>query len=209
MGTLDEAIREHLELKRKHGASEDELQRKEEEALGQGGVPLEPVSAPAVPLDQAEAASRDAEPTGPGSETAAVEPVPVEPADEELDVLDAGENGFEPGGPARPEPDELDAELRGAEPAPAVAEPESIEPDEVLPEEALELEPSALPEPLPTEDVGAADSPNDPGPSERPLEEVDPSEDLLEETPEFLEDAPAQDRLWFEQRPPKDFDFDD
>jgi len=32
--------------------------------------------------------------------------------------------------------------------------------------------------------------------------------DLLEETPEFLEETPDHDRLWFEQRPPRDFDFD-
>ena len=31
---------------------------------------------------------------------------------------------------------------------------------------------------------------------------------MLEETPEFLQDTPDHDRLWFEQRPPKDFDFD-
>ena len=34
-------------------------------------------------------------------------------------------------------------------------------------------------------------------------------EDVLEETPEFLQDTPEHDRLWFEQKPPKDFDFDD
>jgi hypothetical protein len=33
--------------------------------------------------------------------------------------------------------------------------------------------------------------------------------DLLERTPDFLEDAPEDDDLWFEQKPPKDFDFDD
>ena len=33
-------------------------------------------------------------------------------------------------------------------------------------------------------------------------------EDPLEETPEFLQDTPDHDRLWFEQRPPRDFDFD-
>jgi hypothetical protein len=33
-------------------------------------------------------------------------------------------------------------------------------------------------------------------------------EDMLEETPEFLQDTPDHDRLWFEQRPPRDFDFD-
>jgi hypothetical protein len=35
------------------------------------------------------------------------------------------------------------------------------------------------------------------------------AEDVLEETPEFLQDTPDHDRLWFEQRPPKDFDFDE
>jgi hypothetical protein len=32
--------------------------------------------------------------------------------------------------------------------------------------------------------------------------------DVIEETPEFLQDTPDHDRLWFEQKPPKDFDFD-
>ena len=36
-----------------------------------------------------------------------------------------------------------------------------------------------------------------------------PDEDVLEETPEFLQDTPEHDRLWFEQRPPRDFDFDE
>jgi hypothetical protein len=43
----------------------------------------------------------------------------------------------------------------------------------------------------------------------QPSEAADDSdEDVLEETPEFLQDTPDHDRLWFEQRPPKDFDFD-
>jgi hypothetical protein len=33
-------------------------------------------------------------------------------------------------------------------------------------------------------------------------------DDVLEETPDFLRDTPDQDRLWFEQQPPRDFDFD-
>jgi hypothetical protein len=37
----------------------------------------------------------------------------------------------------------------------------------------------------------------------------DRDEDVLEETPDFLEEAPEDDQLWFEQKPPKDFDFDD
>jgi hypothetical protein len=47
---------------------------------------------------------------------------------------------------------------------------------------------------------------------EEPEDDFEPEgehEDVLEETPDFLEDAPEDDDLWFEQRPPKDFDFDD
>ena len=36
----------------------------------------------------------------------------------------------------------------------------------------------------------------------------EPVEDVLEETPDFLRDTPEQERLWFEQRPPRDFDFE-
>lgn len=47
---------------------------------------------------------------------------------------------------------------------------------------------------------------------EEEAEEPAPShaeEDVLEETPDFLEETPEDDQLWFEQKPPKDFDFDD
>lgn len=47
---------------------------------------------------------------------------------------------------------------------------------------------------------------------EQPQADYDPDtghEDVLEDTPDFLEDAPEDDELWFEQKPPKDFDFDD
>jgi hypothetical protein len=37
----------------------------------------------------------------------------------------------------------------------------------------------------------------------------DEDHDALEETPDFLEESPDDDQLWFEQKPPKDFDFDD
>src|SRR4051794_41580467 len=41
MGALDDAIREHLELKRRHGASDDEIRQAEAEALGPArrGIP--------------------------------------------------------------------------------------------------------------------------------------------------------------------------
>jgi hypothetical protein len=47
---------------------------------------------------------------------------------------------------------------------------------------------------------------------DKPQADYDPDtghEDVLEDTPEFLEESPEDDELWFEQRPPKDFDFDD
>jgi hypothetical protein len=45
---------------------------------------------------------------------------------------------------------------------------------------------------------------------ENPYEpETGSHDDVLEDTPRFLEDAPEDDDLWFEQKPPKDFDFDD
>ena len=46
--------------------------------------------------------------------------------------------------------------------------------------------------------------PAEPGPEGEPAE----GEDVLEETPEFLQETPEHDRLWFEQRPPRDFDWD-
>lgn len=53
--------------------------------------------------------------------------------------------------------------------------------------------------------------PPPPPPPTRDHDVVAPGEDLedvLEETPDFLEETPDHDRLWFEQRPPRDFDFD-
>jgi hypothetical protein len=39
-------------------------------------------------------------------------------------------------------------------------------------------------------------------------DQTEPVEDVLEETPDFLRETPDQERLWFEQQPPRDFDFD-
>ena len=42
-----------------------------------------------------------------------------------------------------------------------------------------------------------------------PAAEADDDElDVLEDTPDFLQETPEHDRLWFEQKPPRDFDFD-
>jgi hypothetical protein len=55
----------------------------------------------------------------------------------------------------------------------------------------------------------APPEPEDDAPPPDPRGSGSSHEDVLEDTPEFLEDAPEDDNLWFEQKPPKDFDFDD
>src|SRR5881394_871118 len=46
MGILDDAIKEHLELKRQHGAADDELKQLEDEAFGAAERPGDEESAP-------------------------------------------------------------------------------------------------------------------------------------------------------------------
>jgi hypothetical protein len=95
--------------------------------------------------------------------------------------------------PPEPEPEPAaEAEIETApdaepeEPAEPDAEPESEE-NEAPPETAEEAAPVVESEPA----------------------SAHPEEDVLEETPDFLEETPEDDQLWFEQKPPKDFDFDD
>src|SRR3954466_13728025 len=93
MGLLDDAIREHLELKRRHGASSEELERQEHEALG--------------PARQGEFVRPEPEPAEappPADEPAAVEASPVAPPP------GRGEGAAPEGGPWRDEPDEVPAE---------------------------------------------------------------------------------------------------
>ena len=152
MGLLDDAIREHLELKRRHGADPEEVSRQEREALG---APARGEFAPAA--------------------TAAGAQAPESEADEELR---AGED----------------------EPATGDDEPAAAGDDELpADDEALAVsEPGAEEDPWLVEDL--ADEP--------PSQEEPPAEDVLEETPEFLQETPEHDRLWFEQKPPRDFDWD-
>jgi hypothetical protein len=157
MGLLEDAIREHLDLKRQHGADLSEVAAEEREALG----PVQRTVEPAVVED--EDASEDASP-------AHDEPVEDEPG--RTDLRDPAEAEDE-----EEDEDELD------EPAPPPPPPEHSVPFD------FEDEPFA-PEPPPAEKQEAAD------------------EDVLEETPEFLQETPEHDRLWFEQKPPRDFDFD-
>ena len=155
MGVLDDAIREHLELKRRSGAPEEEVTRLESEAFG--AARREP-PAPVIeaPVDQP-----------------AAEELPPPPA-----VVAASE-------PA-PAPSETWFEDDDAEPElPAVTEQST---SEFTAHEATDATGGA-----PATDYVAPD---------------DEGEDLLEETPDFLQETPEHDRLWFEQKPPRDFDFD-
>ena len=82
------------------------------------------------------------------------------------------------------------------------------EEEEIFGEPAF-AEPEVAPAPPPSFATGPTGAETAEYDVEGALAEDEPSdEDVLEETPEFLQDTPDHDRLWFEQRPPKDFDFD-
>ncbi len=94
MGILDDAIRQHLELKRQHGAGDDDLDRLEKEAFGPATRPGDPEfvdpDAPAAEEESAEQPIAEAP-----SEEMAVEPaseeLAFEPASEEMAVEAPGE----------------------------------------------------------------------------------------------------------------------
>jgi hypothetical protein len=142
MGLLDDAIREHLDLKRRRGADPSEIERAEREALG---------------------------------------PVRRGPEEPEASALSTEE-----------EADEYGHEYE--------SEPYADEPHEGEPEEHHQEEPEEPRQP----ETGARSEET----VEFRVEDHPEGEDMLEETPDFLQDTPEHDRLWFEQRPPKDFDFD-
>jgi hypothetical protein len=164
MGLLDEAIREHLELKRRHGADPTEVARQESEALGPARRAAEMPASVAEPE---------------------LEPEP-EPFDEPEPIWDPEPVAGEPEPFFEPEPEAEPGPEPEPEPAP---EPQARRVEDIVDQPTVE-HPAAKPEPLPEDEAG------DDG-------------DVLEGTPEFLEETPEHDRLWFEQRPPRDFDFDD
>jgi hypothetical protein len=182
MGLLDDAIREHLELKRRRGADAEEVTRLEQEALGppqRGEFAGSP--APAEP---------GGEPPAPEGEAAVDEPAP-EPADE-------------PAVEPEPEPrDEAGDDWPEAPPAPP-GEAEAPAGDEAS-VRGSEREEVVLDQPT-VEYTAPAEPPvGEPAPDETAGRDAD---DVLEETPDFLQETPEHDRLWFEQKPPRDFDLD-
>jgi hypothetical protein len=240
MGILDDAIREHLELKRSHGASEDEIQRKEAEAFGQARAEAAAAAAAeehtqlltpeehAAMADEAavsdleplEAAPEDPYAVHPGDELVPDPDVPHVPhaEDDHVPAADAGAGTLEPSdvepGPPPP-PDHHHDEQH-----PALVDHDHIggeehAPDPVFPSsaETPTAPPDAPLDPAPVDDPPVGDPPvespdiDEPPPRQSPEQTGDEDEDVLEETPEFLQDAPEHDRLWFEQKPPRDFDF--
>jgi hypothetical protein len=108
----------------------------------------------------------------------------------------------EPGAP----PTEEATAIFNLEETEVADEEESLDEEEV--EEPLEGEFEEISDeleiPAPAEAPEPADEPDTPLPPP-----AAGHEDLLEDTPDFLEDAPEDDNLWFEQKPPKDIDFGD
>jgi hypothetical protein len=203
MGLLDEAIREHLDLKRRRGADPEELERAEREALG-------PVRRAPDDFEQPEMHA----PAQPQPDLAADPGFAYDQEHEEdweegfeEEELAPGEAGYDPEPGSHPHEPELTHR------APAADETE--EPWAHEPPVGAEDRPIPPPHPAQGSAGGLAD-PARPASEETVEYEVEfeeergaerEGEDMLEETPEFLQDTPDHDRLWFEQRPPKDFDF--
>jgi hypothetical protein len=177
MGLLDDAIREHLESKRQHGADPSEVARQEQEALG--------------PVDRGGGIT-PAEHTDPAN-------TPEGAARLETESVSAT-TGARPGaGPDSAHGGQETAELDMR----TVLKTEASGTAMGSAEDSLEWEVPG--DSLPESDGASAGGGESAGVADAAEESV---EDVLEETPDFLRDTPDQERLWFEQQPPRDFDFD-
>jgi hypothetical protein len=228
MGLLDDAIREHLELKRRRGADASEIARLQSEALGpvRRVGPAESGSGANETHARAIASEReDAKPEAEYEEYYTEEFYAEENGDDWGDAF--ADEDFEARRGSR---------RRAEEPSDAVSEPIDEPPSEEEAETGsfrwrrgrrasnrdTETPPSPpaddeadddLADGKETVEYDVGDALNE-GQRDRKGETGRRSSredegDVLEETPEFLQDAPEHDRLWFEQRPPRDFDFDD
>lgn len=81
MGVLEDAIREHLDLKRKHGASDEELNRQEADALGPARRDVPEGEAEPAEAEHDEAAEHAAGTAVAEADHAEVEAPPVEDPD--------------------------------------------------------------------------------------------------------------------------------
>ncbi len=206
MGLLDDAIREHLDLKRRRGADPTEVERAEREALGPVRRNREAPAAAEADEDQVAA--------GLAYDQADDEDWAYEDVGEPGLAVEEDETALPPlelSGEPAPAPRGRRADPEPAFHEPAVDEPAFDEPgfgESAFEEPGFDDEP-----PPPAAPPHFAHGATGAETTEYDVEEAltadgESDEDVLEETPEFLQDTPDHDRLWFEQRPPKDFDFD-
>ncbi len=165
MGIFDEAIREHLELKRQHGAGDSELRELEDEAFG----------APARPGDAAVAEAPPALDSEAPTELASIQETPelVEPADgEAADAAQALPEIEEP----PPAPDDAGTVAIETEEHPP---PEGASAPEPVPEEAQEPGASIVDQPTELYDPQDAGLPADASPEPPEVEDEFFSEQSL------------------------------
>jgi hypothetical protein len=221
MGVLDDAIRDHLDLKRRRGADPAEVERAEREALGPvRRTPEEPGGIEFAPEPGHEDDYLESEPLADAGDDADwQDPFAEEP---DPDATAVYQLPPDPETFAEPEPAAPRASAAPApEPVAPAPEPANREPrqsplgDLFEPSDPVDDEPREPVRRLVTEPPVTASRLS--GPGDETVEydvdealEAEPAsgDDVLEETPEFLQDTPDHDRLWFEQKPPKDFDFD-
>lgn len=228
MGLLDDAIREHLELKRRRGGDPAEIARAEQEALGPVRREPEP-AAPTADAPHDERVQAELHDEGHGHDGA-----PAVHAEELAAAHDFDDEPSRPPAPPEEQTRILTPEERHRDeashrhvPEQHVAAPaDRLSPGEesfeehrepAVPEQHLAAPADKLPEhhddphadrrrsevvDQPTTEYRVEDHHHDDAPPSS-------DEDVLEETPDFLQETPEHDRLWFEQRPPRDFDFDD
>ena len=163
MGLLDDAIREHLELKRKHGANPEDVARQEQEALGPGQ--RNEFAQPEGDEPRRRAATEAAGARGDRGRAARRSPSRAEEPSTSCPRASRSSRGA-----ARAPRRRATTRTRGSTTSPTRSRP------------TRRSQP--------------------PAPARRR------GEDVLEETPDFLQETPEHDRLWFEQKPPRDFDWD-
>jgi hypothetical protein len=231
MGLLDDAIREHLDLKRRRGADPAEVARLEHEALGPvrreptpgdvdgAAAHAEPSANAPHPLDEGPHAEEATHVVPPEQRADPPHGDPLfehdEPSSEGAGAAELASGAAELGGAAaaapEPEAPATDADRAGGD---EDAGPPADRPVGAHPESTGPARQAAEPEPEPQQDPRHSDIVHQPTTEFRVEDHHDDDaagenqDDMLEETPDFLQETPEHDRLWFEQRPPRDFDFD-
>lgn len=190
-GSLADAIAAHLELKKEHGADPEELAVELEAALAPANrdeddsVDLHPASEAPVSEPAAEAAPPAVIEPEPAPEP---EPIPAPEPDSEPEPEPVAKREPEPVVEIEPEP--VPAPAAAIAPEPVEAAPATDHaPGEITGTIEFEWDKEA-------EEAAAAES---------TAESVD--HDLLEDTPDFFEETPEHDKLWFDEAPPRKFDF--